>query len=329
MSSTSPPRVSVVIPTRDRHDLLDQALRALDGQRTTDFEVVVVDDGSTPPVGEVFRGRIVAGRPLRVLRQEGEGAVRARLAGIAATDGEVLAFTDSDCEPQPGWLEAALRRIDEGADLVAGRTRPFRPVAPLERAVSEAKGGLFPSCNLVVRRSTYEAVGGFDGGAAERWGFRWTPGARGLGFGEDTLLGWTVARAHHVVYEEDALVLHRVFPPDPGEWFGRSWQMAAFPALAKEVPELRGPLIRRGGQLSHRSRYGFYATVVAAVATRDARVTGAVAAGWAAHRFQQTLRRAPIPLVERVRALPVQMAIDAVQGTALLVGSARARTLVH
>jgi hypothetical protein len=195
--------------------------------------------------------------------------------------------------------------------------------------VSEAKGGLFPSCNLVVRRSVYEAVGGFDAAAASRWGFRWTPGARGLGFGEDTLFGWTVARSHRAVYEEDALVLHRVFPPDPGEWFGRSWQMAAFPALAKEVPELRGPLIRRGGQLSHRSRYGFYATVATAALTRRATPTAVVAAGWAAHRFQQTLRRAPIPLGDRIRALPTQMAIDAVQGTALLVGSARARTLVH
>jgi glycosyltransferase involved in cell wall biosynthesis len=322
-------RVSVVIPTRNRLDLLDQALRALDRQRFTDFEVIVVDDGSSPSVESAFGDRTVVGRPLRVLCQQGNGAVRARLAGIAATDGEILAFTDSDCEPQPGWLEAALGRIDDGADLVAGRTRPFRPVAPLERAVNEAEGGLFPSCNLVVRRSVYEAVGGFDASAASRWGFRWTPGARGLGFGEDTLFGWTVARTHRAVYEEDALVLHRVFPPDRGEWFGRSWQMAAFPALVREVPELRGPLIRRGGQLSHRDRYGFYATVAAAVLTRDRRVVAVVGAGWAAHRFHQTLRRAPLPLVDRVRALPVQLGIDAVQGTALLVGSVRSRTLVH
>lgn len=324
-----PPRVSVVIPTRNRHDLLDQALRALDRQTVDDVEVVVVDDGSSPPVADVFGGRTVAGRPLTVLRQDGNGAVRARLAGIAATTAPILAFTDSDCEPQPGWLEAALRRIDDGADLVAGRTSPFRPVAPLERAVSEAEGGLFPSCNLVVRRSVYEEVGGFDAEAAARWGFRWTPGAKGLGFGEDTLFGWTVARSHRAVYEADALVLHRVFPPDRGEWFSRSWQMAAFPALAREVPELRGPLIRPGGQLSHRSRYGFYATVLTGAATRRAVPTALVATGWAVHRFQQTLRRAPIPLADRIRALPVQMGIDAVQGTALIVGSIRARTLVH
>lgn len=323
------PLVSVVIPTRNRHDLLDQALRALDRQAFTDVEVVVVDDGSSPPVSDVLGDRTVAGRPIRVLRQEGNGAVRARLAGIASTTGEILAFTDSDCEPQPGWLAAAVRRIEGGADLVAGRTSPFRPVAPLERAVSEAKGGLFPSCNLVVRRSVYEAVGGFDASAAARWGFRWTPGARGLGFGEDTLFGWAVARSHRAVYEEDALVLHRVFPPDRGEWLGRSWQMAAFPALAKEVPELRGPLIRPGGQLSHRDRYGFYATVLTGLVTRRAGPTAVVGAGWAVHRFQQTLRRAPVPLTDRVRALPVQMAIDAVQGCALVVGSIRARTLVH
>jgi len=320
--------VSVVIPTRDRVELLHQALLALDEQRARDFEVIVVDDGSKVDLATRLVGRTVVGRSVRVLRQDGAGAVRARLRGVREANGEVLAFTDSDCEPQPGWLEAALRRIDEGADLVAGRTRPTRPVAPLERAVNEADGGLFPSCNLVVRRAAYEAVGGFDTEAAARWGFRWTTGARGLGFGEDTLLGWQVARMGRAVYEEEALVLHRVFPPDPGEWFGRSWQMAAFPALVREVPELRGPLVRRGGQFSHRSRYGFYATV-AALATRDRRGVAVAALVWAAHRFAQTLRRAPLPLADRVRALPVQMAIDAVQGAALAAGSVRARTLVH
>lgn len=49
-----------------------------------------------------------------------------------------------------------------------------------------------------------------------------------------------MARDHRAVYEEDALVLHRVFPPDRREWFSRSWQMAAFPALVRDVPELRG-----------------------------------------------------------------------------------------
>jgi hypothetical protein len=247
---------------------------------------------------------------------------------VAAVDTEVLAFTDSDCEPQPGWLEAAIDRIDAGADLVAGRTRSARPVAPLERAVNEADGGLFPSCNLVVRRAAYDAVGGFDAEAAGRWGFRWGRRARGLGFGEDTLFGWAVARRFRAEYAPDALVIHRVFPPDGHEWASRSLQMAAFPALVREVPELRGPLVRPGGQFSHRSRYGFYATVVA-LATRRPAVVAVAAAAWAAHRFHRTLRHAPVPVLDRVRALPVQMGIDAVQGVALLAGSARARTLVH
>lgn len=321
-------RVSVIIPTRNRVDLLGQALLALDQQRFTDFEVVVVDDGSDIDLTAHLAGSHVVGRPVTVIRQDGAGAVRARLRGVAASTAEVLAFTDSDCEPQPGWLEAAVRRLDEGADLVAGRTRPSRRVAPLERAVDEADGGLFPSCNLVVRRSTYDAVGGFDADAAARWGFRWGSRAKGLGFGEDTLFGWAVARRHRAVYDPDVLVIHRVFPPDGHEWISRSLQMAAFPALVKEVPELRGPLVRRSGQFSHRSRLGFYATV-AAVATRRPPVVAAAAAGWAAHRFHRTLRSAPVPLADRVRALPVQMGIDAVQGCAFLVGSARARTVVH
>lgn len=322
------PRVSVIIPTRNRADLLDQALLALDAQQYEDFEVIVVDDGSDEDLGPVLEGRSVRGRPLRWFRQAGAGAVRARLRGVSESEAEILAFTDSDCEPQPGWLATAVGRIDQGADLVSGRTRPMRRVGPLERAVNEAKGGLFPSCNLAVRRDVYDAVGGFDVDAAQRWGFRVNGRARGLGFGEDTLLGWTVARSHRAVYDEEMLVLHRVFPPDGTEWFSRSVQMAAFPALVKEVPELRGPLIGPRGRFSHRSRTGFYVAVAALVTRRRSLVALAVA-GWAGHRFHRTLLHAPVSYADRVRALPTQMGIDAVQGTALVVGSVRARTLVR
>lgn len=322
------PTASVIIPVRNRRDLLERTLEALDRQTAGSFEVIVVDDGSTDGAGELAAAHVIGGRPVTVLDGGGRGAVAARTVGAAAARGEVLAFTDSDCEPDPDWLAAALARIEGGADLVHGPTRPARTVLPLERSVNECDGGLFPSCNLVVRRSTFDAVGGFDRKADDRLGFRPSRRARGLGFGEDTIFGWTVRRAgFEVAFEPDALVHHTVFPRDLREWLGRGWQVGAFPQLVREVPELRQTVVRHGVLFSHRSRVPVYAFGAAALTRRPALVAAA-GAWWAAHRFRATLRPAPMPVADRVRALPAQLLLDAVHAAALVTGSVRARTLL-
>ena len=151
--------------------------------------------------------------------------------------------------------------------------------------------------------------------------------AKGLGFGEDTLFGWAVARAHPVAYDERMLVRHHVFPADFREWLGRSWQVAAFPAIVREVPELRRTMVRHGVLFTHRSRVPLYVTV-AALATRQPLLIGAALTWWVTHRFRHTLRRAPIPIPQRFTALPAQLVLDVVHAGALVSGSVRARTLL-
>lgn len=319
--------VAVIIPAKDRRDLLRRALEALDAQTFRDFEVLVIDDGSTDGADVEAATSTVADRPVRLLRNEGHGAVAGRLTGVRASSSPILAFTDSDCEPDPAWLATAVEHLRGDAHLAYGRTMPTRPVGPLERSVNEADGGLFPTCNLAVRRATYEAVGGFDGAASDRWGFRPSTRARGLGFGEDTLFGWAVARVYPVAYDERMLVRHHVFPSDLREWLGRSWQIAAFPAIVREVPELRRTMVRHRVLFTHRSRVPLYATV-AALATRQPALIGGALAWWVSHRFRHTLRRAPLPVPQRVAALPTQLVLDVVHSAALITGSIRARTLL-
>jgi glycosyltransferase involved in cell wall biosynthesis len=326
-AAPSPVEVSVIVPVKNRRDLLQRALVALDGQTFRDFEVLVVDDGSTDGADEEAASTTVAGRPVRLLRNEGTGAVAGRLTGIRASSAAILAFTDSDCEPDPAWLETAVEHLRAGAHLAHGRTMPARPVGPLERSVNEGDGGLFPTCNLAVRRATYDAVGGFDGAAGDRWGFRVSDRAKGLGFGEDTIFGWTVARRYPAVYDERMLVRHHVFPADFREWLGRSWQVAAFPAIVREVPELRRTMVRHGVLFTHRSRVPLYATVGALVTRRPALIAAA-ATWWVAHRFWRTLRYAPVPVPQRVAGLPAELVLDVVHATALVTGSVRARTLL-
>ena len=170
---------------------------------------------------------------MRVVRTTGVGAVLARIAGIARSTAEILAFTDSDCEPSPNWLADTVAAIDAGADLAHGRTQPSGPVRPLERSLWAGKEGLYPSCNLVVRRTAYDAAGGFE----LRHG--------GRGSGEDTVLGWRIRRTGTVRFVPEAVVRHGVLPFDLADALRRTWDASDFPALAKEIPELRRtPLFR-------------------------------------------------------------------------------------
>lgn len=316
----------MVVPVRDRRDLLSGTLSALGSQTYAELEVIVVDDGSTDGSGDVARAATVAGRPVRVIDGRGEGAVAARTKGVAAARGEVLAFTDSDCVPAPTWVEAAIDAFRDGADMVNGRTAPARPPLPLERSMGSGEEGLYPTCNVFYRRSAFDAVGGFDGGAGGRWGFRPDRRSKGDGFGEDTLLGWRVIRAgFDARYVPEALVEHAVFEPDVRELLSRTARAGAFPAMVRDIPELRTTLLRWRWQLGSRTRLPVYATALAALAGRRG-LAGAAVAWWVGQRLVE-LRGHPIPWRQRLRCLPAEMAVDAVMAGALVFGSAKARSV--
>ena len=113
MSSTSF-TVSVVIPGFNRLEPLKQTLRSAASAATAlgePVEILVVDDGSSPPLGEQLAG-FDAGRPFTVLRQGNQGSMVARLAGLRAAGGEFVLFLDSDDLVHPDKLHrqiAAMR----------------------------------------------------------------------------------------------------------------------------------------------------------------------------------------------------------------------------
>jgi glycosyltransferase involved in cell wall biosynthesis len=321
------PKLSVIVPVRDRRALLTELLDALAVQTYADFEVVVVDDHSTDGTPDAARAAAANGLPVRVVTNEGRGAYAGRRTGVANSTAPWLAFTDSDCVPEPDWLKAGVAALESGADVVNGATQPTRPPAPLERTMASGEEGLYPTCNVFYRRSAYEAAGGFDAHAADRFGFGEGTVARQMGFGEDTLLGWRVRREGRAVYAPDAVVRHQVLPADLPDTWRRTWMMVAFPALFKEVPELRaGPLCRHGVFLNTPGRYPLYGVVVATALRR--RAPAIVAAGWWAVARARQLRGQPGTRAEKLAALPVQLGLDVVTTAALLVGSARSRTIV-
>lgn len=316
------PLVSVVVPVRNRKTLLVELLNGLDRQSLRDFEVIVVDDGSTDGSAELAATAEVAGRTVRVVRGPGHGAVSARLAGVAVAQGNYLAFTDSDCVPAPQWLAAGVAELANGAAVVNGRTLPARPVAPLERSVTSEDEGLFPSCNVFYERAAYDAVGGFDPSAGGRLGFRHDGRAKGLGFGEDTLLAWAVQRAGgRARYAPDAMVEHHVFDVDVSEAISRAWMVGAFPALIREVPQLRGVFVRRGVLFGERSRVPLYLLLAAALVRR--RRCAVLAAGWWVGLRWRDMKHSPASTTAKLRALPVELTVDVVTAVGLAAGSAR------
>jgi hypothetical protein len=321
------PRVSVVVPVHNRRALLRSLLDALAAQTLLDFEVIVVDDGSDDGTADEVEADARAGRPVRVIRTPRVGAVGARRAGVSCAQADLLAFTDSDCVPCPGWLDAGVAALEAGADVANGPTRPAGPVGVLDHSVGAGEEGIYPTCNVFYRRSAYDAAGGFDPRAGERLAFRVGDRARRLGFGEDTLLAWRVRRAGRASFVPEALVEHQVIRSHIAEALSRAWMAGAFPALVRETPELRGTaLLRHGVSLGARSRLPVYAAALALASRRRGAATVAVAA-WVRSALRE-LEQVPGSRRTRLAGLPVIMAKDVIVATALVAGSARARTLV-
>ena len=158
------PTASVVIPSRDRPESLARTLEALRQQETArPWELIVVDDGSSPPLaGELLKGLPDA----RLVRRDGVGPARARNAGIAEARGRYVLFTDDDTEPLPGWLDAAVCHLERhAADAgVEGRVEspPFDPLHA-HSLRNDAPGGYW-TCNIEYRKQVLDRLGGFDEG---------------------------------------------------------------------------------------------------------------------------------------------------------------------
>ncbi|HEY3840383.1 MAG TPA: glycosyltransferase [Bryobacteraceae bacterium] len=115
----SRPVASILIPSSGRPQTLELTLNALCRQTTSpsEFEVIVVDDGATPPVAgrlAPYTDRLT----LRTIRLERVGPGAARNAAAKIADAGLLIFLDDDCVPGPGWLKAYLAAFDQASDCV-------------------------------------------------------------------------------------------------------------------------------------------------------------------------------------------------------------------
>jgi glycosyltransferase involved in cell wall biosynthesis len=167
------PSVSVIVTTFNRAGLLREALDSVQMQTFSDWECLVVDDGSADETPEILASRAAADPRIRALRIEHGGSPgRGRNAGIAASRGEFVAFLDDDDAWLPAKLDRQLSVLDgeRDAGLVFSRVERFGDEqGPWPRILPERPGlrsllaSNFIACSSVVaRRSALDRAGLFD-----------------------------------------------------------------------------------------------------------------------------------------------------------------------
>lgn len=164
------PRVSVVVCAYQEEDRIGQCLTSLGRLRYPDYEVLVVDDGSTDGTVEVARRH-----PVRLIREGHGGLSVARNLGLRNATGEVVAYIDADAYAHADWLTYLVLGLDGsavagvgGPNLVPAGDPPVAqcvgrtPGGPVQVLLDNERAEHVPGCNMAFRRDRLLQVGGFD-----------------------------------------------------------------------------------------------------------------------------------------------------------------------
>jgi len=164
------PRVSVVVCTYNGARTIRDCLDGLSRLDYPDYEVIVVDDGSTDATGVIARQY-----DCRLIQTENQGLANARNTGLAAATGEIIAYLDDDAYPDPDWLTylaATFLRTPYagvgGPNIAPPGDGPIAecvaraPGGPVHVLVTDREAEHIPGCNMAFRKSCLEAIGGFD-----------------------------------------------------------------------------------------------------------------------------------------------------------------------
>ena len=206
-----PPRVSVVIPTYNRQNLVVEAVESVLAQTFKDFEIIVVDDGSTDDTSSRMQPYLDR---LTYNLQKNKGVAAARNTGIGLAQGEFVCFLDSDDLWEPFKLETQVRFADTHPEyaLISTEIQGFdvdrKAVGQYKSAMYEIRNGFvleqllignwIQTSTVMLRRKCLDEVGGFDEDIGQ--------------YGEDWLLWMRVASRFPMYFLPEPLVSYRVHP---------------------------------------------------------------------------------------------------------------------
>lgn len=222
--SMSEQKISVVVPTRNRANLLKRCLKSLKDQDYQNFEVIVIDDGSkdeTKKITKQFEKEL----DLKYLFQENKGPTAARNLGIKKAKGGIVAFIDDDCLASEKWLKMINKALVK-VEGVEGETVSDNGVTPFSHYIKNIKGSQYPTCNIAYRKEALEKVGGLD----EKFP---------IPFREDSDLAFSILeRGGKIEFACEALVNH---PPFEESWLKALVKKRNFfydPLLFKKHPQM-------------------------------------------------------------------------------------------
>jgi glycosyltransferase involved in cell wall biosynthesis len=323
------PDITIIVPVRNRTDMLDDLLNSLIAQDLPPdrLELIVVDGDSTEPVREtVEQAAARAPFAVRYLKvQEDRGPVSKRNLGVANARGAIVAFTDSDCRATPGWVRALTDPMsDPAVGFVSGPVtyKPEQKKRFYSKLTAETlvEHPTYPTANVAYRRSIFLEFGGFDESLGVRdFLGRATECA-------DTDLAWRIRKAGwRNVFAPDALILHEVEDLSPMQWMLEPTRLILLPQLIKLHPEI-GPHLLRWNLVFYPGTLRVYGVMLAVMVLMmiDPRllVAGAIAGvlliwGLKVRSF------APRRLIDALRDATLHFGRMVVLATTLIVGSLR------
>jgi len=164
------PRISVVVCTYNGARTIRDCFESLERLAYPDYEVIVVDDGSTDATAGIARQY-----HCRLIQTENRGLASARNTGLREASGEIVAYIDDDAYPDPHWLTylaAAFLTTSHAAvggpnlappgDGLIAECVARAPGGPVHVLLSDCQAEHIPGCNMAFRKARLEAIGGFD-----------------------------------------------------------------------------------------------------------------------------------------------------------------------
>ncbi len=164
------PKISVVVATYNAARTLDDCLSSLLDLRYPDYEVIVVNDGSTDGSDSIIRRY-----PFKAITTQNQGVSAARNEGLRAATGEIIAYIDSDARADPDWLSYLASTYLEsdvvgvgGPNLVpdeddwVAKCVYRSPGGPTQVMLDDRSAEHIPGCNMSFRKWVLEEIGGFD-----------------------------------------------------------------------------------------------------------------------------------------------------------------------
>ena len=187
LSSKTKP-ISVIIPTYKDHQSLAKCIQCLKNQTINEhFEIIIVDND--PSSNDMHFNNE---KNISVIKEKKRGSYSARNTGIKYAQKGILAFTDSDCRPDPDWLKNAVNKIRDGSSIVAGQTCVIESKDPSLAEIYEKcfafdfkyymQLNRAPTANLIVNSSMFESVGYFSEVSMSTGDMEWSLRASKAGY---------------------------------------------------------------------------------------------------------------------------------------------------